>query len=246
MRTLVVIPTYDEAANVASVISGILALDQDVSVMVVDDASPDGTGAIVTDLCARHPGRVELITRARKGGHGSAYREGMLMALDRGGHDALFVMDGDSSHDPSAIPAMIDALHDADAVIGSRYVPGGRITGWGAHRRLLSNVANRIARALLALPWRDCTAGFMGFRREALLAIPLRAASAEGYGAPVELKWHLRRARMRVVEVPITFCDRTRGVSKLGPAQIARAAAALWRMRFSAGRASAPGSRKPR
>jgi dolichol-phosphate mannosyltransferase len=230
VETLVVVPTYEEVENVGPLITAVLGLSPEYSVMVVDDASPDGTAAAVGALARAHPGRVTLVSRPGKGGHGAAYRQGLLQALRGGRHEALFVMDCDFSHDPSAIPVLRDALAAADLVIGSRYVPGGRVVGWGPHRHVLSRAANGVARALLGLPIRDCTSGFMGFRSAALRAIPLAEARAEGYAAPVEMKWLCVSAGLRCLEVPITFRDRERGSSKLNGWMVLDAARGLWRL----------------
>jgi dolichol-phosphate mannosyltransferase len=243
VRAVVVIPTYDEAGNVERLIPSVLAQSPDLSVVVVDDASPDGTGSVVERLRGLYGDRLVLRARPAKAGHGSACREGLLGALAAGHHEALFVMDADHSHDPAAIPVLLEALETADVAVGSRYVPGGRISGWGAHRLAMSRTANAVARALLRVPIRDCTSGFMGFRRSALLAIPLSTAREEGYAAPVEVKWLCHRAGLRMAEVPITFRDREEGTSKLGFTQVVGAACGLLRLR--AGRATRPAGGRP-
>src|SRR4029077_3150268 len=170
----------------------------ELAVLVVDDHSPDGTGDAVLRLAPQFPGRVFLHSRPGKLGLGSAYRDGLTHALGVGRHRALFVMDGDFSHDPSAIPAVLSGLDAADLAIGSRYVAGGRAVGWGLHRRILSSVGNAVARRILRLPIRDCTSGFLAFRREAIARLDLGHAEAPAYGAPIELKWLARRAGLRI------------------------------------------------
>jgi glycosyltransferase involved in cell wall biosynthesis len=243
VQTLVVIPTYEEVENAERLVAAILGLGPGFAALVVDDDSPDGTGAAVARLAARSPGRVALITRTGRRGHGSAYRQGLQVALAEGRHDALFVMDCDFSHDPAAIPELLRALDSADVVVGSRYVPGGRVVGWGPHRHVLSRGANRLARAVLHMPIHDCTSGFMGFRRTALAAMALADARAEAYAAPVEMKWLAWRAGLSIVEVPITFRDRERGASKLHFALVIDGARGLWALR--AGRSTRTGPRRP-
>jgi dolichol-phosphate mannosyltransferase len=242
VATLIVIPTYEEAANVAPMIEALGALGPGISVLIVDDSSPDGTGGQVARLAAAGAGRVSLMTRPRKAGHGSAYREGLIRSLAAGRHDSFVVMDCDFSHDPAAVPVLLAALRAADVAVGSRYVRGGRVSGWGPHRHLLSRAANGVARRLLGLPVRDCTSGFMAFRRTALEAMALLEASAEAYAAPVEMKWLAWRAGLRIAEVPITFRDRERGSSKLDATLILEAARGLWRL--NAGRSTPPGARR--
>jgi dolichol-phosphate mannosyltransferase len=235
---IAVIPTYNEVENVSLLLPEILALSPGLAVLVVDDHSPDGTGDAVLRLAPRFPGRVFLHARPRKLGLGTAYRDGLTHALGIGRHRALFVMDGDFSHAPSAIPAILSALDAADVAIGSRYVPGGRTSGWGLNRRILSLTANAVARRVLRFSIRDCTSGFIAFRRSAVARLDLARADAYAYGASLELKWLARRAGLRIVEVPIVFKNRERGVSKLGPSLVLDGAATVRRL-WSAGRREA-------
>jgi dolichol-phosphate mannosyltransferase len=246
--TLVVIPTFEEIANVEAVVRAVLAASPRHTVLVVDDASPDGTGEAAAALAARSPDRVLVLRRPSRLGLGSAYREGFAHGFRLGRHAALFVMDCDFSHDPAAIPAMAARLVAADLVVGSRYVPGGRILGWGPHRHLLSRAANAAARALLGLPVRDCTSGFMGFRREALERVDLGAGAAEGYAAPIEVKLLAVRAGLSIAEVPITFRDRVNGRSKLDARHVLEAGRAILRLRrtVSGGRPTAQTGGTPR
>jgi dolichol-phosphate mannosyltransferase len=255
VQTLVVVPTFNEIENAEALIEAVLRASEAHDVLVVDDASPDGTGDLVARLATASGGRVALLRRPERLGLGSAYRDGLAQGLASGRHGALFVMDCDFSHDPSAIPGLAGRLASCDLVVGSRYVAGGRIAAWGPHRRLLSRAANAAARSLLAIPVRDCTSGFMGFRREALLRVDLPAGEAEGYAAPIELKWLAVRAGLSIVEAPITFRDRERGRSKLdashaigaarGILAIRRRAAAVARATGGPPSAREPGTPRP-
>ena len=192
----------------------IASLDANLRIVVVDDASPDGTGAIADELKAKDP-RVHVIHRTERG-LGTAYLAGFKEAMARGG-EALLTMDCDFSHDPAVIPDLVKALGSADVVIGSRYVPGGRVEGWPVHRKVLSRVANNFVHALFDIPAKDCTSGFRLYRKEVVQAIEWENVRSTGYSFLVEsLYWASRQKGARLVEVPITFRDRTRGASKLG------------------------------
>ena len=192
----------------------IASLDANLRIVVVDDASPDGTGAIVDSLRAKNP-RVHVIHRTERG-LGTAYLAGFKEAMAQGG-EALLTMDCDFSHDPAVIPDMVKALGSADMVIGSRYVPGGRVEGWPAHRKILSRVANSFVHALFDIPARDCTSGYRLYRKDVVLGIEWENVRSTGYSFLVEsLYWASRQPGIRLVEVPITFRDRTQGKSKLG------------------------------
>jgi len=215
MDLWVILPTYNEAANLARMVESIAALDAQARVLIVDDASPDGTGAIADALAARQP-RVHVVHRRDERGLGTAYLAGFREAIARGAQ-ALLTMDCDFSHDPAAIPELVRAAAAADVVIGSRYVRGGRIEGWPPHRRLLSRSANAFVHALFRLPARDCTSGFRLYRREVVEQIPWDNVRSTGYSFLVEsLYWATRAPGRRLVEVPICFRDREHGKSKLG------------------------------
>lgn len=218
-RVWVVLPTYNEAENVAGMVGALGALDLDLQVVVVDDASPDGTGLIAERLAGERAG-VHVIRRAGERGLGTAYLAGFRRALDAGA-DAVMTMDCDFSHDPRAVPALVAALDSADVVVGSRYVAGGRIENWGLHRKLLSAAANRFARALLHIPTRDCTSGFRLYRRAVLEAVPWARVRSTGYAFLVEtLYLAVRQEGVRVREVPISFVDREHGRGKMGPREV--------------------------
>jgi dolichol-phosphate mannosyltransferase len=219
---LVVLPTYEEAHTIEQVLRGIREAIPDAGVLVVDDASPDGTAELAEGM-GRKLGGIEVMRRPAKAGLGSAYRAGFRWGLDRG-FDALVEMDADLSHDPAALPALVAPLEgDADLVIGSRYVPGGSIPSWSLGRILLSRWGNRYAAAMLGLDVRDATAGFRAYRAEVLEAIGIGSVRAEGYGFQIEMAYRVARAGYRVVEVPITFVDRTLGNSKMSSRVIAEA-----------------------
>jgi len=214
MRPVVVLPTFNEADNVVQLLRAVRTAAKDADVIVVDDASPDGT-ADLAEAAAADLGGVKVLRRMGKRGLGEAYRHGFTIAFDEG-YDAIVSMDCDFSHDPGRIPAMLAEVDDgADVVVGSRYVPGGRTVDWPVHRRLLSLWGNRYTAALLGIQVRDCTSGFRAYRADALRAIDPAATTAEGYAFLSELLWMMMRDGATVVEVPITFADRVRGTSKM-------------------------------
>jgi len=226
VSTILVVPTFNERATVERVVSGALAADPRMQVLVVDDGSPDGTGELVEAL-ARKERRVAVLHRDGKQGLGSAYRTGFAWGLERGA-DVLCEMDADLSHDPADLPRLLAALDEgADVAIGSRYVPGGRVEGWPRRRLWLSTGANRYVRAATGLPVRDATAGFRAYRRAVVEAIDLDTVKSEGYAFQIEMTLRAWRAGFTVVEVPITFRERTEGASKISRAIILEA---LWRV----------------
>ena len=228
MDPLVVIPTYNERDNLPIVLARLLALP-DVRVLVVDDASPDGTGAIADAAAANSGGRVTVIHRAGARGLGRSYIDGMRRALDLGATHVC-QMDADLSHDPADVPRLIAATADADMVIGSRYVPGGSIENWPLRRVVLSAFANRYVRAIAGLRINDCTSGFRCWRREALARLPLDRITSDGYAFLVELAWDAVAAGCRVAEVPITFVERRQGASKLSGRVVVESAILPWRL----------------
>jgi dolichol-phosphate mannosyltransferase len=213
-QTWLVIPTYNEAANVAAIAEAALAeLPEPRRLLIVDDDSPDGTGAIADRLAARDAD-IEVLHRPRKEGIGPAYVAGFKRALE-GGAEVAVQMDADFSHDPADLPRLLDALHGADVVIGSRYVDGGGVVDWGLVRRAISRGGGSYARLLLGVPVNDLTAGFKAVRREVLEAIDLDSLDTSGYAFQVETTYRAIRAGFRVLEVPITFRDRRVGDSKM-------------------------------
>ena len=212
-----ILPTYNEAENVERVVLAALPrlaeASPDHHVLVVDDGSPDGTGAIADRLAAEHD-EVEVLHRTAKEGLGRAYLAGFEHALARGA-DLVIEMDADFSHDPADLPRLIRATDDADLALGSRYVEGGGIENWGLFRRGLSRGGSLYARAILGVPISDLTGGFKCFRRAALEGIDYRETHADGYGFQIELTYRAHKSGYRVVEVPIVFRDREQGTSKM-------------------------------
>ena len=220
MRTVVVLPTYNEAENIVGFLRAVRQAVPEADVLVVDDNSPDGTAGLAEET-ASELGRIKVLHRAGKQGLGAAYRHGFTTAFDEG-YEAIVSMDSDFSHDPAAIPTMLQLVTDgADAVVGSRYVPGGSTVDWPLHRRLLSKWGNRYTAAVLRLPVRDCTSGFRAYRADALRAIDPASTTAEGYAFLTELVRKLIAAGSTIVETPIVFRDRQFGTSKMSARIIA-------------------------
>lgn len=214
MRTLVVLPTYQEADNIAEVLRRVRAAVPHGDVLVVDDGSPDGT-ADLAKAVAHELGAIDVLVRPSKSGLGSAYRTGFKEGLARG-YDALVEMDSDLSHDPSALPVLMRAVESgADLVIGSRYVPGGSVPRWSLRRRTLSRWGNRYAARLLRLDVRDATSGFRCYRSDIVAGIDLDSVHADGYGFQIEMAYRVARAGGSIVELPIQFVDRELGHSKM-------------------------------
>jgi dolichol-phosphate mannosyltransferase len=222
---IVVIPTYNERENLELIVSRLHAAVPAASVLVVDDSSPDGTGEIADGL-ARCDERVHVLHRAGKSGLGSAYLAGFGWALERG-YGALVEMDADGSHDPAELPLLLAGLADSDLVLGSRWVPGGTVRNWPRSREILSRGGNAYARRLLGIEAHDVTGGFRAYRAQTLRVIDLDAVESRGYCFQVDLALRACRAGLTVTEVPITFTERTRGVSKMSRAIILEA---LWRV----------------
>ena len=216
-RAVVVVPTYNEAGNIERLLESILAVDPNIGVLVVDDSSPDGTADIVDRVAARSEfaRRVDVLRRPSKSGLGTAYRAGFSRVLDAG--DTICVqMDADFSHDPRYLIEIISAVEmGADAAIGSRYVPGGRIENWPRLRLFLSRWGNRYAAGMLGLAVNDATAGYRAYSSALLRRIDFASVRAEGYGFQIEMTHRAVRSGARIVEVPITFADRVVGESKL-------------------------------
>jgi len=225
---LVVIPTYNERANLPVLVKGLMQYDN-VRVMVVDDQSPDGTGQVADELGKEFAGRVSVLHRTGKKGFGRSYIDGLQHALAEP-VDVLCQMDADLSHDPRHLPDLIAATADADVVIGSRYVPGGAIVNWPKRRRILSRVANIYIRAVTQLAARDCTSGYRCWRRSAMAALPLDRFISDGYSFLVEMLFVASRSGCRITEVPITFVERREGESKVSRAVLIESAITPWRL----------------
>jgi dolichol-phosphate mannosyltransferase len=232
-RALVIIPTYNEIENLNRIVPQALEQDPRLEVLVVDDNSPDGTGAAADELARTNP-RVHVLHRPGKQGLGTAYRAGFHWALERD-YEFVFEMDADFSHDPKHLPQFLAAVQNADLVLGCRYLEG-RVTvvNWPMARLLLSYFANLYARIVTGLKLFDSTGGFKCFRRRVLEAIDLKAVRSNGYAFQIEMSFRATRKGFRITEIPIVFVDRTDGVSKMSGAIVREAIWMVWRLRFMA------------
>ena len=231
MRPLLIVPTYNEVDNVARVAAEFLAPVRGSELLFVDDASPDGTGALIDRICGEDS-RVHVLHRAGKLGLGTAYLDGFRWALARD-YPLIVEMDADFSHDPRYLPEIVAAAEaGADVVVGSRYIGGGGTRNWGVGRRLISRAGGRYARTVLGVDVRDMTAGFVCYRREALERLDLAAIKSNGYSFQIEMKYRAHRAGLRIVEVPIVFEDRRVGQSKMSRAIVAEALWMVWKLRL--------------
>lgn len=229
MRVAVVVPTYDEAANIGALCERVRAAVPDAEIVVVDDASPDGTADVARALADRLGGIV-VLDRPRKAGLGDAYRAGFALAIERGA-EVCVQIDADLSHDPAMLPALVSNVeHGADLAIGSRYVPGGITLDWPWRRRTLSRWGNRYVAGMLGLAVNDATAGFRAYSVDALRRMEYDTVAADGYGFQVEMTHRLVRAGGRIVEFPITFRERTAGESKLSNGIVREAAVMVLRL----------------
>jgi dolichol-phosphate mannosyltransferase len=223
-----VVPTYNERANLPLLIHRLLALST-LRILVVDDGSPDGTGAEAERIALASDGRLAVLHRSGRRGLGRSYIDGFRAALAAGATHVL-QMDADLSHDPDDIPRLLQASTAADLVLGSRYVPGGQLRNWPPHRRWLSAFANHYVRLITRMPVRDCTSGFRCWRRELLTRIPLERIVSDGYAFQVELTWEAYLAGARVAEIPIVFVERRLGASKMSGRVIVESAILPWRL----------------
>lgn len=226
MQTLVIIPTYDEADNIAWIVGRVLDAQPAVDILVADDGSPDGTGAIADQLSKADP-RIHVMHRGGKLGLGSAYRAGFAWGLARG-YDVLVEMDADGSHRPEDLGRLLEAsAQGADLVLGSRWVPGGGVVNWPWYRRLISRGGTFYAQLMLGLPIKDATGGYRAFRRETLERLPLDEVASQGYCFQIDMARRVLGADMSIVEVPIIFVERVRGESKMSGGIVREA---LWRV----------------
>ncbi|MGX6607167.1 polyprenol monophosphomannose synthase [Micromonosporaceae bacterium Da 78-11] len=212
-RVLVVIPTYNEADNIRLITERVRRAVPSVDILVADDNSPDGTGAIADELAAADD-HIFVLHRAGKEGLGAAYKAGFAWAKDKG-YDAVVEMDADGSHAPEELTRMLDALRDTDAVLGTRYIPGGSVHNWPLHRLLLSRGGNIYIRTALGMPFKDATGGYRAYRMPVLDRIDVDTIASTGYSFQVELAWRTYKNGFRIAEVPITFTEREHGVSKM-------------------------------
>ncbi len=232
-RALVIIPTYNELGNITRIIDAVLAQDSSLEILIVDDASPDGTGAIADQIAATNS-RVHAIHREGKLGLGTAYIAGFRWALQRD-YAFIFEMDADFSHNPDRLPKFLEKIKDADLVLGSRYQNGHvNVVNWPMSRLFLSYAANIYARAVTGLPVFDSTGGFKCFRRKVLERIDLNAIHSNGYAFQIEMSFRAWKAGFKIVEIPIVFVDRDTGESKMSKRIVREAIWMVWRLRWSA------------
>ncbi len=224
-RVVVIIPTYNERDNLGPITARVRSAVPAADVLVVDDNSPDGTGQVADELAAADD-QVHVLHRSVKAGLGAAYIAGFQWALDEG-YDAMVEMDADGSHQPEELPRLLTALDDADAVLGSRWVPGGKVTNWPKSRYLLSRGANTYTRLMLGIPLHDATGGYRVYRATTLRKIGLDNVESQGYCFQIDLSLRAIQAGLKVAEVPITFVERTRGASKMSNAIVREA---FWRV----------------
>jgi dolichol-phosphate mannosyltransferase len=231
LKILIIVPTYNERQNIEAMIGAILDLRiDDLHVLVVDDTSPDGTGELAAAMAQKNP-LIHLISRPVKSGLGTAYLAGFRYALDNG-YDLIFEMDADFSHDPSAIPKLIEGSRQFDVTIGSRYIRGVNVVNWPLRRLLLSMGASFYTRMITGLPVQDCTAGFVCYRRQVLEAIDLDKVLSDGYSFQIEMKFKAWKKGFVLGEVPIIFIDRRWGESKMSKKIVQEAYWMVWRLKF--------------
>jgi dolichol-phosphate mannosyltransferase len=230
LNSLIVIPTYNESDNIERLVKALFDLGQELEVLIVDDNSPDGTGAMADGLAAADD-RVHVLHRPGKLGLGSAYIQGFKFALERG-YDLIFEMDADFSHDPSYIPHFLEKIREYDVVLGSRYVQGVNVINWPMSRLLLSYFANVYSRIVTGLPIKDATGGFKCFRSSALKAIDLDQVKSDGYSFQIEMTFKCWRRGFRICEMPIIFYDRQKGHSKMSKRIVREAVWMVWRLRL--------------
>jgi len=228
--TLVIVPTLNERENLPVLVSGLMQ-HPDVAVMIVDDASSDGTGEIADALAQKHAGRIDVMHRADRPGLGRSYIDGIRRAI-AAPVDVICQMDADLSHDPAQLPRLVEATAQADVVIGSRYVPGGTVVNWPKRRRMLSRFANIYIRMVTRLNARDCTSGYRCWRRNVLASLPLDRFRSDGYSFLVEMLYVAAAQGWRTAEVPITFVERRVGQSKLSAGVLMESMLAPWRLRM--------------
>jgi dolichol-phosphate mannosyltransferase len=231
-RVLICIPTYNERENLESLVSAVHASLPEADLLVIDDNSPDGTGALADQLAARDP-KLSVLHRAGKLGLGTAYLEGFKLGLGKD-YEYFFEMDCDFSHDPKYLPELLAAARaGADLVLGSRWVEGGGTENWGVGRKIISRGGSFYARTILGIGIRDVTGGFKCFRRKVLEALPLDAVRTQGYGFQIEMTYRAIKSGFRVVEVPIVFVDRRVGQSKMSRGIFVEAMKMVWKLRLS-------------
>jgi dolichol-phosphate mannosyltransferase len=237
VESLIIIPTYNEMENIETLINELFSLELDLEVLVVDDNSPDGTGTFVKQWGERDP-RVHSLHRPGKMGLGSAYIAGFKWGLQNTDARYLFEMDADFSHDPKAITEFLDAIREADLVLGSRYLNGITVMNWPLSRLFLSVGANLYTRFITGMPLKDATGGFKCFRREVLQSLPLDSIKSDGYSFQIEVNFHVWKRGFKIKEIPIVFVDRRSGTSKMSRRIIWEAAFLVWKLRLDSFRKS--------
>lgn len=230
MSILILLPTYNECQNLVSLIEKIHENLPQADILVIDDNSPDGTGRIADEYAARDT-RVRVHHRSGKLGLGTAYIFGFKYALEHG-YELVFEMDADFSHDPGHLPQFVQAIENADLVLGSRYVPGGGTENWGLWRRILSRGGGTYARAILGVDYRDLTGGFKCFRRKVLEALPFEDVRSEGYSFQIEITYRAHLEGFKIKEIPIIFRERREGQSKISRGIILEAMWMVWRLKL--------------
>ncbi len=231
MRGLVIIPTYNEKENIEKIVPAVLAADPILSVLIVDDNSPDGTGQIAARMASQST-RIFVLHREKKTGLGQAYLAGFKWGLDKG-YDYLFEMDADFSHDPKYLPDFLQAIKETDLVIGSRYISGVNVINWPMGRLLLSYYANVYSRIVTGLPLKDATGGYKCYRRQVLEAIDFSKVRSNGYSFQIEMSFRAWKKRFKLKEIPIVFIDRREGTSKMSKKIVREAVWMVWRLRIS-------------
>lgn len=230
VKALVVIPTYNEIENVRDIVTAVLNTDERLHVLVVDDNSPDGTGAEVQRMQQEND-RILLLERPAKNGLGTAYCEGFAIAIEKG-YEFVFEMDADFSHDPAMLPVFLKEIETHDLIIGSRYSDGVNVVNWPMSRLLLSYFANIYTRIITGMPIKDATGGFKCFRTDILRKVDLTAIKSNGYAFQIEMNYKVWRNGARIKEIPIVFVDRRSGVSKMSKNIIYEAAGLVWKLKF--------------
>jgi dolichol-phosphate mannosyltransferase len=230
MKTIIVIPTYDEIENIENIIKTILNIKSDLHILIVDDNSPDGTSDVVFRMQTVNS-NIHLLKRSGKMGLGTAYCEGFIYALENG-FEAIFEMDADFSHDPKEIPRFLKELETNDLVIGSRYITGVNVVNWPLRRLLLSYFANVYTQIITGMPIKDATGGFKCFRAEVLRKINLKGIKTNGYGFQIEMNFRVWKQNGRIKEIPIVFVDRLNGISKMNKDIIYEAIFLVWKLKL--------------
>lgn len=231
MDKIVIIPTFNEKENIEKIIRKVFSLKGTFHVLIIDDGSPDGTSGIVKELMKAFPEQLFLIERKGKQGLGTAYIHGFKYAIAKG-YNFIFEMDADFSHNPEDLPRLYEAcLNGADMSVGSRYTTGGKIKNWPIDRILISYGASVYTRLITWIPVKDCTAGFVCYQRKVLETLPLEKIRFVGYAFQIEMKYRTWKAGFKIKEVPITFIDRTEGVSKMSKGIVKEAIFGVWKMR---------------